>query len=86
MKVHGILKRSPVILLDSLAVENITDKAKKKANKLLYKRLQVLRASSTRLINASEVLKQEIQTLEGQNKDVVKEQQQYLTLLKKRVQ
>ena len=86
MKVQGILKQTPEILLDSTAVENITSKAKKRVNRTLYKRLQVLRASSTRLTNASKVLREDIKKLEAQSKQLTQEQQKYLTILKKRMQ
>jgi uncharacterized protein YlxW (UPF0749 family) len=85
MKIEGIAKISPVILLDATAISNVTDKTKKKANQQIYKRLQVLKASGTKIAKASEELKQDINKYEAKLAETNTNIQKYLDLIKKRV-
>ena len=85
IKVEGILKKSQEILLDSAAIENITDKVKKRTNHQIYRKMQVLRATSTKISHMSETLKSDIQVLEAKQSEGNKLIQKYLDLIKKRM-
>ena len=63
IRVEGILKEDPDIVIKGSTIKTIAEKLVKETNHEIYKRLQVLKSSSTKVAHSTEKVNSEISQL-----------------------